>query len=92
MRFACGLLVKWLGVENSTLKVISGINQISVVNSTSSDAHLEIYSMQGILLLKKPVKVGRESVEINNLFSGIYFVRLYNNEHEVNKKIAIIAY
>lgn len=80
------------GVENSTLKVISGINQMSVVNSTSSDAHLEIYSMQGILLIKKPVKVGRESVEINNLISGIYFVRLYNNDHEVNKKIAIIAY
>jgi len=62
--------------------------QITFPNSTS-EMSLHIYDIQGKLVLQKKSIVSDSNIEINNLSSGVYIAKIFNDTSIISKKLII---
>lgn len=64
---------------------INSINLISNVNL--SDSHyINIFNLEGQLILNTPLSSKQEILSLSHLKSGIYFVQIYNNTSIITTK------
>lgn len=65
-------------------------SMLQIIN-LPSDAHLTIYSPQGKLIMQQDMKSSQASIDINNLPSGMYIMKISNNTCSVFNKIVVQA-
>lgn len=85
-------VVKIVGLENPLMDGISLYpNPISdrlfVLNESGMTAEIKIISMNGQLVLQQRIQGGTQSIEMNDLPSGIYQITLTNNQLTKNTVI-----
>ena len=50
---------------------------------------IEIYSSSGVLITKKESNLQVETINLSSFTKGIYYLKIYNNEYAVTKKIVL---
>ncbi|MBP0903283.1 T9SS type A sorting domain-containing protein [Mariniflexile gromovii] len=73
---------KTLSLKNASNKMIIALypNPATTSFQVSETGTLEIYSVSGSLVLKQELNVKQTPISIENLLSGIYFVKLTNTQ------------
>ena len=62
-----------------------------LINGNLDNFTFEIYTLDGRRILKKKYKVGTESIKLNGLVSGVYYVRIEDkNKRLFQKKIVVL--
>jgi hypothetical protein len=68
----------------------SGVVQVDITSSVSSNAHVELYDITGRQLIKQQVKIqpGSSSHELrlHDLASGAYLIRIGNDSYSITQK------
>lgn len=79
-----------LGTQENTLaKLIlypNPINNLLHINY-NEELLLEIFDIQGKVLIKKKLRLGENEINMARLASGHYFIKITNNENQVVKKV-----
>jgi len=79
-----------LGTQENTLaKLIlypNPINNLLHINY-NEELLLEIFDIQGKVLIKKKLRLGENEINMARLASGYYFIKITNNENQVVKKV-----
>ena len=75
-------------MENTNVNIFSNNNNI-IINSNYDKVKLEVYNLNGQLLLQKNINNSGTSTISTNLAQGIYIVKVISNEEIVTKKIVL---
>jgi len=69
---------------------VKDILHITLTEEFSSEAVLQIYNIQGILLLSQAISANEISIDVRNLHSGSYIIKISNKKNQVAEKFVKI--
>lgn len=59
---------------------------LNIISSDDASYEVEVYSLDGKVVLNSSINSGSEKLDVSNLKSGIYFIKLFNKDRTITSK------